>query len=575
MSARGDRIAAQYNDREDNDRQADPILLTTLPGSLNARSFEGDIVVSERLDLFPAPSGELNLLAGRNISALGAGDIRQSDADITTLPTPATPTSVLNGVLWRDLLQGHAALPVHRFDEQPAMIVARTGTIGTLGLETLSLSLAKAVNVYAGVDIANLSLTVQHARVTDRSILQAARDIMYNTSRRPDGRLSENNGLLAVAGPGAVDLIGGREIDFGASNGLESRGNLGNPALAPRGADINLWTGYATPPALAAFAARYLTGADSPYAGELQSALNAAGVTEFSALTLSLQREVVMQVLFAELEASGLESSRPGQSFARGERAIATLFPGDNYPGDLRSFLSRINTLDGGSINALVPGGQVNAGVASTGAIVKSPAQLGLVVHGDGDINAYTLGDFLVNTSRVFVLDGGDILIWSAEGDINAGKGARSALSIPPPTTSFDAQGNVVIEIPAAIAGSGIQAGVRTPGRAPGDVFLFAPRGVVDAGDAGISSAGNLTIAATAVLGADNISVGGASAGVPTTAVSVPVGLASASAAAGSATSAATAGASERANPDEEPSANDLGASLASMVTVQFLGFGE
>ncbi len=44
--------------------------------------------------------------------------------------------------------------------------------------------------------------------------------------------------------------------------------------------------------------------------------------------------------------------------------------------------------------------------------------------------------------------------------------------------------------------------------------MLAAPRGVVNAGDAGIV-AGNLTIAATAVLGADNISVTGVAVGVP------------------------------------------------------------
>ncbi len=41
----------------------------------------------------------------------------------------------------------------------------------------------------------------------------------------------------------------------------------------------------------------------------------------------------------------------------------------------------------------------------------------------------------------------------------------------------------------------------------PGDVDLIAPEGVVDAGDAGIRSSGNLNIAATQVLNADNISV--------------------------------------------------------------------
>lgn len=570
LSARGDRIGARYNDR-----LVDPTLLTTLPGSLDAISFAGDIVVRDRLDLFPAPRGSLRLLAGENVTADGAGEILQSDADVATLPTASLPTSVLNGVLWRQLLLSHAAVPVHLQDDTPALIVSRNGSIGTIGLNTLTLNLAEQARLVAGIDISDLNLVAQHARQGDRTTLSAAHDIVYRTTRRADGRLSENNGLIAVAGPGALELVAGRDVDFGAARGLETRGNLANPALAPRGADVSIWTGYDSEPALAAFAREYLTGSTSVYASDLAASLAANGAADFATLPAAAQRDLVMQVFFAELRASGIESSKPGTGFKRGERAIETLFPAAEYPGDLRSFLSRITTLDGGNISLLVPGGLVNAGVASTGTISKAPAELGIVAQGEGDISAYTLDDFLVNASRVFALDGGDILVWSAEGNIDAGRGARSALSIPPPTTSFDAQGNVVIEFPAAIAGSGIQAAVSTPGRDPGDVFLFAPRGVVDAGDAGISSAGNLTIAATAVLGADNISVGGAATGVPATSVSVPVGLASASAAAGSATNAATAGATEKAGQSAQDTEQQLGADLVSMVTVQFLGFGE
>lgn len=570
LNARGDRIANSVNDR-----LVDPTLLSTFPGSLAARSFERDILVRSPIDLLPSARGNLNVLAGRDITAIGAGTITQSDADIATLPTPVSPTGILNGVLLRQLLVQHAATPIHAQDENLAEVVARTGSIGTLGLDNLIFNISQQSKVIAAQDISNLSLAIQHARESDRSELVAGRDILYTTRRRLDGRLSENNGLVSVAGPGVVDLLAGRNVDFGASRGLESRGNLGNPALLASGVDVNVWIGQQSLPDFAAFAEQYITRAGAPYTDYLQAYLEAQGETTFEMLNPSQQRESVLHVFFQELEKSGLESTRLGNSFARGESAIATLFPLGSYPGDIRSFLSRITTLDGGNINLVVPGGLVNAGVASTGSIAKDPSELGIVVQSEGDIRAYTRGDFLVNASRVFALDGGDILIWSAQGNIDAGRGARSALSIPPPTTTFDAQGNVVIEFPAAIAGSGIQAAVSSPGRAPGDVFLFAPRGVVDAGDAGISSAGNLTIAATAVLGADNISVGGASTGVPTTAVSVPVGLASASSAASSATKSATAGASEQFKASEDTLAKDLGASLASIISVQFIGFGE
>ena len=91
---------------------------------------------------------------------------------------------------------------------------------------------------------------------------------------------------------------------------------------------------------------------------------------------------------------------------------------------------------------------------------------------------------------------------------------------------------------PAALTGSGIQTLATTPGRKPGDVDLFAPRGVVNAGDAGIV-AGNLTIAATAVLGANNITVSGTSVGVPVDTGGLGLSLAGASNAASGAGKAA------------------------------------
>ena len=54
------------------------------------------------------------------------------------------------------------------------------------------------------------------------------------------------------------------------------------------------------------------------------------------------------------------------------------------------------------------------------------------------------------------------------------------------------------------------------PEEAPpaGDAYIFAPKGVIDAGEAGIS-ASNVILGATAVLNAQNIEVTGVSVGVP------------------------------------------------------------
>jgi filamentous hemagglutinin len=109
---------------------------------------------------------------------------------------------------------------------------------------------------------------------------------------------------------------------------------------------------------------------------------------------------------------------------------------------------------------------------------------------------------------------GGNVLLWSSEGDIDAGKGKKTATAVPPPIIKVDAStGKVTQELQGAASGSGIGA-LSTGGTTAGDIDLIAPKGTVNAGDAGIR-ANNLNIAAQVVLGADNIAVAGTTTGAP------------------------------------------------------------
>ena len=107
----------------------------------------------------------------------------------------------------------------------------------------------------------------------------------------------------------------------------------------------------------------------------------------------------------------------------------------------------------------------------------------------------------------------------------------------------------------------------------PGSVDLIAPAGVVDAGDAGIRASGNLTIAATQVLNAGNIAVGGTSTGTPAPVVAAPnvSGLTAAGNAAG-AGSAAASNATDRTAP--RPSPSPEAAPETSPITVTVEGYG-
>ncbi|MBV9695401.1 MAG: filamentous hemagglutinin family protein, partial [Gammaproteobacteria bacterium] len=303
-------------------------------------------------------------------------------------------------------------------------------------------------------------------------------------------------------------------------------------------------------PAYDAFIGKYLTaggGTPSPYANDLIAYLDqltpgsapltaAQALAQFQLLSRPLQLPFLSQVLTDELNATGLAHTQQGLSYDRGYDAIHTLFPqksahGDplTYQGDINLFFSQLKTEQGGDIDLLAPGGAVVVGVPNPpqelndvkGQLnlkppISAEANLGLLVLASGRIQGFANGDFDVNQARILTLQGGDIILWSSFGSIDAGKGAKTAQGAPPPVIETDPNGNVFVNPVGAVSGSGIGQLLTVVGIKPGLVDLIAPTGVVNAGEAGIRVAGNLNIAATAVLNVGNIKVGGTATGVPT-----------------------------------------------------------
>jgi len=229
------------------------------------------------------------------------------------------------------------------------------------------------------------------------------------------------------------------------------------------------------------------------------------------------------EILFSELNRTGSASATdPFVGNKRGYDAIQALFPGKHWHGNLNLVFSTLQTLKDGNINLLAPGGNINVGLPVPG-VSKNDNQLGIIANGKGAVNVFLDQDFNVNQSRVFALGGqggrDDITVWSSFGDIDAGRGAKSAFAVSNPQYSFDENGNLVVFFAPPVAGSGI----RTFNN--GNVGLYAPGGIVNASEAGIGG-NNVTISATAVLGSNNIQIGGISTGIPAAStVSLAAGL--------------------------------------------------
>lgn len=595
--------------------------------SLAAVSLGGDVRVTGSMDLWPSAHGNLDLLAANSVLFQQTGGnnglhVLMSDADPTLLPRvgnlaegsylavvsyftnldatgPDDPTAPVPSHASKPL-HGGAYSPDQQPDSVPARIVAKSGDVSVTVLssnQTSLISIPKQLDLVAGRDISNLRLTVQQYAASNASNIIAGRDITYPTSRLANGALAPNLGAIVFDGPGRGSIRAGRNINLGTSDGIVSEGNLHNAALPVGGAALSVAAGIPGTPDYQSFIDTYLAKSDVYDQNLIQYMEGIDGTSqlsktqalaEFKALTASQQAALIETVFFAELRAGGRSAAALGpthNNYTRAFAALTTLFPGSNpnltagekdpYQGDLLLYFSRIYTLQGGDINLLAPGGQVNVGLATAPAafgVSKLPSQLGIVAQSTGSINILSYNDIQVNQSRVFAADGGGILMWSTEGNIDAGRGAKTAISAPPPTVTVDpTTGAVTVNFPQALTGSGIQALATTKGTSPGDVDLFAPHGVVNANDAGIV-AGNLTIAATAVLGANNISVSGKSVGLPPDVTGLGASLASASSAGSAATSTGESNAMESsAKADKAP----LASTALNWLDVLVLGLGE
>ena len=305
-------------------------------------------------------------------------------------------------------------------------------------------------------------------------------------------------------------MIGGRNVDLGNSGGLVSRGNLDNPYLVEGGARIEVSAGIPT--------------------GTLGSATS--GIENVSG--------EANRTFFANLVTS---ARQPGlQAF---DATIATVFPSLAVAGSISLTGSQVRTEQGGSIDLFAPAGSVDVSLIRVPDFIaaRPAASLGIFTIRGGDIRALVKDDFAVNTGRVFSLRGGDISLVSQYGNIDAGRGSKTASSAPPPLLTTDQNGNTKIDISASIAGSGIATLRTTPDQPASNVYPVAPRGIFDAGDAGVRSTGSVEVVAQTVLNAGNISAAGGVSGapslVPAVAVAAPPGAAAASEGAGKSVAAA------------------------------------
>lgn len=336
-----------------------------------------------------------------------------------------------------------------------------------------------------------------------------------------------------------------------------------------------------------AFVATYLSG-QGAYAAAWQAQAAKAKVPVADRTTAAFKRfkdEVVMAEVkrlaaqaidIADSTDAAENAKRNAQRQALWEQIdqmqnLAGLGKGFDASGDIdlagsMAYTRGPGSLASGGIDLFAPGGQVIVGFSTLTANDKlQAATRGLVTMQGGSIRSLSDGDFQVNSQKSFVVGEGDLLVYSAHGSIDSGRGSNTDVTVPTPVVSVDESGIVTRTVPAATTGSGIGRLNAGDVKSKGKVLLAAPNGEIRALDAFIrnESGGDISVAGR-VLGGDNIkgNVSGL-APAPTVNVSLNVNSALPTDAGVSAQAAVDA---VQGKKDKDP---------ASILTVDVLGVGD
>ena len=434
----------------------------------------------------------------------------------------------------------HAVGLLHKNDTIPLHLYSGSGDISGLTLFS-----PKAARITAGRDLTDISLYIQNISSNDVSLVSSGRDIIAYNANAPlrVSAQSAGNALvpgqialpgdIQISGPGTLEVLAGRNLDLGSGDpnpdgtgaGITSIGNGRNPSLTFAGANIIAGAGLGGSLGLESdtldfdgFIATYVTQENlTKYQAELTGSFPNLVAGNFASLPKEEQHRVALEVFYRLLRDAGRDHNLAGSptfgSYEPGLAAIASLFSKGNYTGDISTQTRSIRTASGGYISLFAPGGKLTL---ATAPVAPGSVPPGIVTEAGGNISIFTDGDVDLGNARIFTLRGGNEIIWSSTGNIAAGSAAKTVASAPPTRVIIDPQsGDVKTDLAGLATGGGIGVLNTVAGVAPGDVDLIAVIGSIDAGDAGIRSAGNLTLAAPVVLNASNIAATGGTTGAP------------------------------------------------------------
>ena len=504
--------------------------------------------------------GDLVALAGRDINfTTSSGFQAQGNRDNPALPAASSRLTLAVGVAPGDWQQAHTAyfhvLGGTGVAAQPGELVAQIDAAAAgQSLPALGSAAAKAF------DALPLSQQLDAARERAGAVAFDAA-LLALMRRQPDG---------------ATLSLADARVKFDAQADAFKLGLIGSSLAAA-------WSAAVPVPGQVALAAalddKAAAAAGTSYGQALRDYVTqrtgrkplslADAIQSFAAFAPEVQLVFTDQVLTSEVRTAGraaaaLAGEDRDRAYAKAYAAIDTVFPfidDSGRSGNLRMGASQLKTLQGSDIVMLAPRGGVNVGELAGGG--ASAAELGVVTTAGGGVSMIVRDNVDVNQSRVFTVGKGDLLIWAGQGNIDAGRGAKTVTGAPPPVYTVKA-GKVEVDTSASFSGSGIAVL-----NADSTLDLYAPKGEINAGDAGIKSLGNAFLGASRFVGADNLAISGTAVGAP------PPAPAGGTTAALSTLSQSGALAATNVNADDSEEEKQRKRRKRLSLILDFLGFGD
>ncbi len=459
------------------------------PGTLEITAGAGGVILGNDVILFPSPLGDLRITTTAGGSLVGT-----KNTGLTQLIMSDSGKSQYR--TFGDFgLSDHAATPVHLNDPDPIQLDIAGDMNGIL------LGAAKRAELNVGGNMINSRFDGQNLHDDDDTRITVAGNIINRNeftsvpSAPPNFALFDP--LLKLIYPPLVGSAAGIENQFyynettgvltfqGRMTGeqLQALLNLrvrtfdafGNPILD---ASFEPVTAPAEFVSAAVLQQLYAASQDIPSNPDSGYRIGGGGTFTITAHDLDLGATV------------GIVSDGPSRNVALADYFTEGADLNVLLSGSLDMFSTKIASLNGGDINVYADG---DISVGSRNFSTGGQAARGIFTLDDSDVTVIARGDINVNGSRIAAYDGGNVLVRSLEGNVDAGTGGSGAATVQ--KVYVDPVTRQILTDVETIPGSGVLATTFPPSLNPafprslttvGDILVETPRGDIIASAGGI-----------------------------------------------------------------------------------------